>query len=278
MTRQNDEIELEEIEIGLLIEGLYRRYGIDLRGYERVALRQHIHERMREEHLATVSGFQEKTLHDRECLERLLLALTSNSSTMFQDPGFYSAFRTKVVPLLRTYPFIRIWHAGCSTGQEVYSMAIVLEEEGIYERSRIYATDISSEAVKRTRAGVFPLTAAPQYTSNYLHAGGRKYLSDYFLTRDGKMFFDPELKRNMIFSEHNLATDGSFNEFNVVFCRNVMSFFNPELQERVHELIYESLGMFGVVGLGRSESLKYSPREAFYQTLDEEYRIYQKVL
>jgi chemotaxis protein methyltransferase CheR len=271
-------IELEEIEIELLIEGLYRHYGIDLRGYARVALRQHIRERMLEEHLATVSGFQEKALHDRECLERLLLALTCNSPSMFQDPGFYSAFRKKVVPLLRTYPFIRIWHAGCSTGQEVYSTAIILEEEGIYRRSRIYVTDISREAVKRAKDGVFPLSAAPEYTSNYLHAGGRKYLSNYFLPREGKMFFDPALKRNMIFSEHNLATDGSFNEFHVVFCRNVMVSFNPELQERVHELIYESLGMFGVIGLGRRESLKYSPREAFYQAIDEEYRIYRKVL
>jgi len=271
-----DDKELEEIEIELLIEGLYRRYGIDLRHYERDSLRRRIHERMLQEPVTTVSGLQEKALHETECLERLLLALASNGGTMFGDPGFYSAFRAKVVPLLRTYPFVRIWHAGCSTGEEVYSIAIALEEEGLYQRSRIYATEISRECVSRAREGTFPLSEAPQYTSNYLRSGGRKYFSDYYTTRGGQICFDPALKRNVTFLEHNLATDGSFNEFQVIICRNVMPYFDLELQERVHELIYESLIIFGVVGLGKGESLRYSPREAFYEALDE--GIYRKVL
>jgi chemotaxis protein methyltransferase CheR len=278
MAREGYEIELEELEIGLLLEGLHRRYGVDLRNYARGPLIMRIRECMRLEQVSTVSGFQERALHDTECLERLLLALAGNDAPMFQDPGFYSAFRAKVVPLLKTYPFIRVWHIGCSTGAEVYSTAIMLEEEGIYQRSRIYATDISREAVNRAREGAFPLAAAPEYTSNYLRGGGRKYLSDYFTTRDGKIFFDPALRKNMTFSEYNPATDGSFNEFQVVFCRNVMASFNPDLQERVHELIYDSLGMFGVVGLGSHESLKYSPREAFYEVMDDDNRIYRKVL
>src|SRR5262249_27611680 len=176
---QQDEKELEEIETELLIEGLYRRYGIDLRRYERDSLRRRIRARMRQERTTTVSGLQEKALHETGCLERLLLALASHGGMMFGDPGFYSAFRAKVIPLLRTYPFVRIWHAGCSTGQEVYSIAIALQEEGLYQRSRIYATEISGEAVKRAREGAFPLSEAPQYTSNYLRSGGGGYFSDY---------------------------------------------------------------------------------------------------
>lgn len=278
MTELENEIELEEIEINLLLEGLFRRYGVDLRNYEPAPLRRRIRERMDDEGVRTISGFQERALHDPESLERLLLALAGDGAAMFQEPGFYSAFRTMVVPLLRTYPFIRVWLAGCSTGEEVYSTAIVLEEEGLYHRSRIYATDISREAVNRAREGVFALAEAPQYTTNYLRAGGRKYLSDYYTTRAGRIFFDPALKRNVIFSEHNLATDGSFNEFQVVLCRAAMAYFNPGLQERVHELIYDSLVMFGVVGLGRRASLRYSPREAFYEALVEENGIYRKIL
>ncbi len=278
LVEQEIRTELEQIEIFLLLEGLYRCYGIDLRDYERVSLRQRIYECMRCEEVTTVSSFQERVLHRTESLERLLLALASNGSVMFRNPDFFSVFRARVVPLLRTYPFVRIWHAGCSTGEEVYSIAIVLEEEGLYDRSRIYATDVSGEAVRKARDGIFPLASAPEYTTNYFRAGGKKYLSEYYKMHGGRMFFDPALKRNVTFSEHNLATDGSINEFQVVLCRNVMTSFNPGLQERVHELIYESLRMFGVIGLGRHESLKYSPREAFYEPMDVENRIYRKVL
>lgn len=270
--------ELEEIEIALLIEGVFRRYGVDLRDYERDSLRRRIHECLRREDLATISAFQEQVLYNPECLERLLLALASNSGTFFSDPGFYSSFRAKVVPLLRTYPFIRLWLAGCSTGEAAYSLAILLEEEGLYPRSRIYATEISHTAIERAKAGAFPLSEFPQYTSNYLRTGGRKYFSDYFTARNGQMWFASELKRNIIFSEHNLTTDGSLNEFQVVLCRQAMTHFTPESQERVHELIYESLVMFGVLGVGMCESLRYSPREAFYEILDEKNRIYRKVM
>ena len=278
MTQLADKTELAEIELALLIEGVYRRYGIDLRDYERDALRQHIYEHLRQEALTTISALQEKVLHEVEALEGLLLALTSQDAALFGEPDFYAVFRAKVVPLLRTYPFVRIWQAGCSTGAEVYSLAIVLAEEGLYQRSRLYATEISREAVKRARAGVFSLAEVPQYTSNYLRAGGKKYFSDYFTTRAGQILFNPALKQNIIFSEHNLATDGSFNEFQAVLCRNVMTAFNPALQERVHELIYESLVMFGVLGMGRHESLRYSPRENFYEALDAKQRLYRKAL
>ncbi len=278
---QRDDIEVEEIEIELLIEGLYRRYGIDLRNYTRALLRPRILDGVRQEQARTISGFQEMLLHDGESMERFMLALATHQTgqtSMFHDSDFYLAFRTKVVPQLRTYPFVRVWQTGCSTGEEVYSMAIMLEEEGLYHRARIYATDNSREAVKRAREGIFLMGAVPRYTANYLHAGGKRYLSEYYTLHEGKIFFNPALRRNVIFSEYNLATDSSFNEFQVVLCRNVMDYFNRDLQERVHELIYDSLSVFGFVGLGRHESLRHSPHEAFYETLDEENRIYRKVM
>jgi len=278
MTHLEDKAELEEIEIALLIEGIYRRYGIDLRDYERDSLRLRIRDCMRQEAVQTISAFQEKVLHGADYLERLLMTLADNSGPVFDDPDFYSAFRAKVVPLLRTYPYVRLWLAGCATGEDVYSIAVLLEEEGLYPRSRIYATEISRTAVDSAREGVFPVSKVSQYTSNYLRAGGKRYLSDYYTLHDGRIFFAPELKRNIIFSEHNLATDGSLNEFQVVLCRGVLSTFNQELQERVHELIYESLAMFGVLATGKRESLRYSPREAFYEAVDERNRIYRKVL
>jgi chemotaxis protein methyltransferase CheR len=278
MTQLENDTELEEIEIALLIEGIYRRYGVDLRDYERGALTLRVRDCLRQEAVRTISAFQEKVLHGADDLERLLLALVGNSEPMFDDPDFYSAFRAKVVPLLRTYPYVRLWLAGCSTGEEVYSMAVLLEEEGLYPRSRIYATEISRTAVASAREGVFPVSKVSQYTSNYLRAGGKRYLSDYYTLNDGRIFFAPALKRNIIFSEHSLATDGSLNEFQVVICRSVLPSFNHELQERVHELIYESLAMFGVLATGKGESLRYSPREAFYEAVDEKNRIYRKVL
>ena len=278
MTQLEDKTELAEIELALLIEGIYRRYGIDLRAYERDELQQHIYDLLPQEGVRTISALQEKVLHEQDALERMLLALVNINQTVFSDPDFYATFRALVVPLLRTYPYVRLWHAGCATGADVYATAIILAEEGLYPRSRIYATEFSREAINRARSGAFPLSEVPQNTSNYLRAGGKKYLSDYFTTHGGQIFFNPELKRNIIFSEHNLATDGSFNEFQVVLCRNVMPHFNPELQERVHELIYESLAIFGVLGLGRRESLRYSPREVFYEALDEKNRIYRKAL
>ena len=156
-------------------------------------------------------------------------------------------------------------------------MAIALTEEGLYERCRIYATEVSQEAVKQAKAGRFPLSEAAQYTCNYLRSGGRRYLSDYYIKHDGQIVFDPALKKNVTFLEHNLATDGSFNEFHVILCRDVMPDFNLELQERVHELIYDSLIVFGVIGMGCRESLRFSPREAFYEAVDEKNRIYRKV-
>lgn len=274
---QTDRSELEDIEISLLLEGLYRCYGFDFRDYSRASLKRRIMERMRAEKLETVSAFQNRVLHDAACLERLMLGLSVHATAMFRDPSFYLTFRTKVVPLLKTYPTVQIWLAGCSTGEEVYSLAILLQEERLYEKSRIYATDISQAVLRRARDGIFPIAVMRDYTNNYHKAGGTNEFSDYYTARYDSVIFNSSLKNNVVFSEHNLATDGSFNEFQVILCRNVMIYFNKHLQARVHNLLYDSLGMFGVFGLGNKESLKFTPRAEFYENLNGNDKLYRKV-
>jgi len=269
--------ELETIEIQLLLEGLYRQYGFDFRDYALASLKRRIWNTIRAEQLTTVSGLQEKVLHDPGCLERFLLGLSVHVTAMFRDPSFYLAFRQNVVPLLRTYPFIRIWHAGCSTGEEVYSMAILLQEEGLYNRCRLYATDMSDMVLRKARAGIFSLESMQEYTQNYLQAGGKHSFSEYYTAAYDHALFRSSLKENIVFSQHNLAIDGSFNEFNVILCRNVLIYFNPVLQERVHNLLYESLSRFGVLGLGRQESLKFTPHEQHYEALEKREKLYRRI-
>ncbi|MDB4950011.1 MAG: methyltransferase, CheR-type, SAM-binding domain, C-terminal [Gemmatimonadetes bacterium] len=269
--------ELERLEIELLLEGIYRHYGFDFRSYAYASLKRRLWKRIEAEGLRTVSGLQERLLHEPEMMERVLLDLSVNVTAMFRDPAFYLAFREKVVPLLRTYPFIRIWHAGCSTGEEVFSMAILLREEGLYDRARIYATDINEVVLHRARMGIFPLEKMQEYTQNYLRAGGRASFSEYYTAMYDGALFDQTLTRNVVFSQHNLVTDGSFSEFNVILCRNVMIYFDRDLQNRVHELFYNSLGTFGVLALGSKESLRFSSHEDAYEALDTREKIYRRV-
>ena len=269
--------DLEAIEIDLLTEGVYRQCGYDFRDYARSSLKRRIRQAVSNESLETISGFQERVLHQPECMQRFLSTLSINVTAMFRDPSFYLAFRTKVVPLLRTYPFIRIWHAGCATGEEVYSLAILLEEEGIYDRCRLYATDISHTVLESAQEGIFPLAVMKEYTSNYQMAGGKAEFSSYYTAKYGNAILDMALKRNLVFSQHNLATDASFNEFNVILCRNVMIYFNSALQERVHSVFHHSLCLFGILGLGKKESLKLTPHDACYDEIEHGERLYRRV-
>lgn len=271
------EDELEQIEIQLLLEGMFQYYGFDFRDYALASLKRRIWNAIRMERLSSVSGLQEKVLHDPACLERFLLGLSVHVTAMFRDPGFYAAFRRNVVPLLRTYPFIRIWHAGCSTGEEVYSMAILLHEEGLYHRCRIYATDMNEVVLKKAKAGIYPLDLMQEYTHNYLQAGGQRAFSEYYTAAYDHAIFRSWLKENIVFSQHNLAIDRSFNEFNVILCRNVLIYFNQSLQKRVHNLLYDSLSHFGVLGLGRQESLNFTPHEHNYEALDKREKLYRRI-
>jgi chemotaxis protein methyltransferase CheR len=268
--------DLERIEIELLLEGVYRHYGFDFRGYAYSSLKRRLWKRMEAEGLTRVSAFLDRVLHDPAAMEKLLLDLSINVTAMFRDPGFYLAFREKVVPLLRTYPFIRIWHAGCSTGEEVYSMAILLQEEGLYDRARIYATDINEVVLQRARTGIFPLEKMQEYTQNYVRAGGTRSFSEYYTALYDGALFDASLSRNVVFSQHNLVTDGSFAEFNVIVCRNVMIYFDRALQGRVHSLFHESLTRFGILALGSKETLRFTGFEDHYEVLDTREKLFRR--
>jgi chemotaxis protein methyltransferase CheR len=269
--------ELERIEIDVLLEAIFRRYGFDFREYAPASLKRRLWRRVHAEGLTTVSGLQERVLHDSACMERLLLDLSINVTAMYRDPTFYAAFRERVVPALRTYPFVRIWNAGCSTGEEAYSLAILLQEEGLYDKTRIYATDINDSVLERARSGIFPLDKMQEYTQNYINAGGKRSFSEYYVANYEGAIFSRSLIENVVFAQHNLVSDRSFNEFHVIMCRNVMIYFDKPLQDHVHRLFYDSLATFGVLALGHKESIRFSPHEESYETLDADERLYRKI-
>lgn len=268
--------ELERLEVKLLLEAVYRRYGFDFREYAQASLKRRLWRRLHAEGLATLTQLHDRLLHDPTCMERLLLDLSINVTSMFRDPTFYAAFRGQVAPKLRTYPFTRIWCAGCSTGEEVYSLAILLQEEGLYDRTRIYATDINEQVLESARDGVYPLDKMQQYTQNYISGGGTGEFSEYYVAGYDGARFRRSLTENIVFAQHNLASDRAFNEFNVIVCRNVMIYFDKGLQDRVHKLFYESLDTFGVLALGHKESVTFSPFADSYEILDASERIYRK--
>lgn len=268
--------ELEQIEIELLLSGVHRLYGYDFRNYALPSLKRRIWHHVHAENVPSISALQEKVLHNRDCFERFVYSLSIPVTEMFRDPGLFLTFRQKVIPLLRTYPYIRIWHAGCSTGEEVYSMAILLHEEGLYDKARIYATDMNARSLQQAKEGVYEISKMKQYTKNYMEAGGTRAFSEYYTAKYNSVILQPYLRKNIIFAEHNLATDTSFNEFNVIFCRNVMIYFNDELRDHVHGLFHESLSRFGILVLGSKESIHFTRFSDSYEPLDRVEKIYRK--
>lgn len=269
--------DLERVEIDLLLEGVYRHYGFDFRGYARGSLKRRLQRRMWGESVQTISGLQDKVLHDPGAMERLLYDLSINVTQMFRDPTFFKAVREKVVPLLRTYPFIRVWNAGCSTGEETYSLAILLKEEGLYDRTRIYATDINDVVLDRARQGAFPLDRMRDYTENYIKSGGVRAFSEYYVADQTAARFSDVLGENIIFAQHNLVTDRAFNDFHMIICRNVLIYFDRPLQSKVHDLFLNSLVHFGVLALGHKESVQFTGIEGQYQELDAAEKIFKKL-
>jgi chemotaxis protein methyltransferase CheR len=275
LTASDDEAR-ERLEIDLLLEAIHRRYSYDFRGYALASLRRRLWHRVHGEGLQTLSGLQERLLHDPACMDRLLRDLSINVTEMFRDPGFYRALRERVFPLLRTYPFIRVWNAGCATGEEIYSLAIALREGDLLERTRIYATDINGGALQSARTGSFPLEHMQRYTENYLAAGGSESFSSYYVADSDQARFDPTLAEGVVFAQHNLVTDGSFNEFHLIVCRNVMIYFGFDLQEEVLKLFGDSMARFGILALGRKESIRRSGQAECYEALDETERIFRR--
>ena len=268
---------VEQIELELLLEGIYRQYGFDYRNHTVSSLKRKVWKFMLDEGVETISLLQDRVLHDRTWLDRFLYALSSNVSALFRDPQFYQIFRREVVPLLKTYPSLRIWVAGVSTGEEVYSLAIVLREEGIYERCRVYATDVNDTVLKKAKAGIYPIELMRTCNSNYLKAGGTQSFLDYCTPAQDHVILKSSLRDNVVFAQHNLASDASFNEFHMILCRNVMIYFNTELQAQVYRLLHNSLVRFGVLGLGAKETLKFNPHAYGYKEVDNAAGLYRRI-
>lgn len=273
---KTDDLDVEGLELELLLEAMYRRYGAEFRGYARSTLRRRVRNIVREQKLSSISSLQEKILRDPGAMARLLDELSVCVTSMFRDPTFFRAFREEVVPHLFASPFVRIWCAGAASGEEVYSLAILLFEEGLFERCRIYATDINAGLVERAKRGVFEASLMGEYEANYKAAGGKRSLSEYFRTAYDRATPRQALKKNIVFAQHNLAIDGSFNEFNVILCRNVMIYFGAELQARVHELLLQSLRRGGFLCLGRREGITRTLQTRSYDVVDPDERIYRR--
>jgi chemotaxis protein methyltransferase CheR len=258
---------VEDTEVRLLLDGLFHGFGYDFRDYVGGPLKRRVWERVHAEGVETISQLQDKVFHQAGCLEELLVSLATTRAPMFFDPVFYAAFRTTVVPILRTYPSIQIWQPACSTGEEVYALAILLNEEGLFPRARIYATDIHKATFAMAAQGVFPLSTMTTNAANYQQAGGARVLSDYYTIDGGHAVMSPSLRDHVIFTEHSLAVDEGFNEFQLVLCRHTWDLYNPWLQDRVMTLFYRSLCRFGMLGVGRQGFPKLVTDEKRYEEI-----------
>ena len=269
-------IENEEIEIELLVEAINRKYGYDFRNYAKASLRRRIMHRFAIEDFANISVMQHRVLNDEKLLEKLLLDLSINTTEMFRDPFFYRALRTEIFPLLKQYPSIKIWHAGCSTGEEVYSTAILMKEEGLYDRATVYATDFNEMVLKKAKEGIFPIDTMKKFTSNYQDAGGREEFSEYYVSKGPAVIMNGALKENIVFADHNLVTDSVFGEMNLIMCRNVFIYFNNKLQDHVIRLFRDSLAQRGILCLGSRETIEFSKYASSFRALVKKEQIYKK--
>jgi chemotaxis protein methyltransferase CheR len=269
--------DLAALEIDLLLTGMAERYGYDFRNYARASLTRRVRKALQREGLKSVSALQTKLLHDEDAAMRFVASMSVHTTAMFRDPEVYRLLREQVLPMLRTYPFVRIWHAGCSSGEEVYSLAIMLEEEGLYDRCRIYATDMSDLIVERARKGVFALRDMREHTRAYHSAGGKQDFSAYYVADDRAAVFRKALSRNVVFSQHNLVCDSAFNEFQLIMCRNVLLYFDQTLRERAYDLFAASMGKLGWLVLGKQESLRFSGHASSYRELRDGMRVYRRL-
>jgi len=270
---------LQDIEIHLLLEALYLRYQHDFRAYAPASLRRRLMHGMQQLGFEALAALQHAVLRDPALLTQLLQVLTVQVSEMFRDPAHFRQLREAVVPELCTYPSLKVWVAGCSRGEEVWSLAILLHEEGLLERTILYATDIHPQALQAAEAGIFPLERVAGYSRNYLEAGGRGSLSDYYTSGYEGVIFDRALKRQMVFADHSLATDAVFSEVHLVSCRNVLIYFNRNLQDRAVGLFRDALVRRGFLGLGTRESVQFGAHAAAFEALPgpPELRWYRRV-
>lgn len=267
---------IDDRELDLLVNDIYEHYGYDFSGYARASFRRRIDRLINLDGFPSFAAFLSRIRYDAGYLRRLVEEITVNVTEMFRDPHYYRVLRNEVLPSIGTKPFIRIWHAGCSTGEEVYSVAIMLQEANLLHKSILYATDLNHSVLETARKGVFPLRMMKQYSENYIASGGKSDFSGYYTANYGYAKFPESLSQKMVFSQHNLVSDGSFNEFDLILCRNVMIYFDKVLQERALTLFDNSLAKLGYLALGTKETLKFSPMAARYQQVGKE-KIWKKV-
>lgn len=270
--------ELFDIELKLLLDAVYLRYHYDFRGYAMSSLRRRMRHAMQRYDCRRMSDLQHRILHEPAFFADAMQYFTVQVSEMFRDPSYFLALREHVLPVLKTYPSIKVWVAGCSSGEEVWSLAILLAEEDLLDRAVIYATDINPEALAKAEHGTFAADRLAAFSRNYLAAGGRGSLSDYYTSAYGNAMFDRRLKKPMVFADHSLATDAVFSEVHLVSCRNVLIYFNRELQDRAVGLFRDALVRKGFLGLGSKESLQFGAHADAFQAFVPHQRIYQKVV
>ncbi len=276
--KKDQEKDIEDIEIALLLEGIYRLYGYDFRNYAQSSIQRRLALILKKHHLASFSQLQHRLLHEPRFFASALLDLTVTTSEMFRDPDFFSSLGSQVLPFLHTYPALRVWHAGCSTGEEVYSLAILLKEAGLYDRTIIYATDINPLALKVARMGIYSGTSLKQLQDGYKAAGGKARIADYFTASYGAIKFDRSLAENIVFAEHNLAIDEVFSETHLILCRNVFIYFNQTLQSKVLDLFTRSLRYRGFLCLGKKETLKFLGGHRYFEDVNVNESIYRKAV
>lgn len=264
------------IEINLLLEAIYQRYGYDFRDYGKAHAKRRILHRLALSGIGTISELQHRILYDEPFFHLVLQDLSINTTEMFRDPEFFLSLREQVIPLLKTYPFIKIWHAGCSTGEEVYSMAILLKEEGLLNRSQIYATDFNPSALQKARDAIYSAAQMKEYTRNYIKSGGKFSFSDYYNARYDSAILKKTLKENVVFADHNLVTDSVFGEMNLIMCRNTLIYFNKNLQDRVVGLFRDSLVSGGFLCLGSKESITFSQHKEVFDPVVGKWKIFRK--
>lgn len=268
--------ELIDIEIKLLMEGAYQVYGYDFRDYAEASLRRRLLQWLSGSGYATLSHAQSQLLRDRGLFDTMLRGITVNVSEMFRDPFFFKSIRELVIPYLKTYPFVKVWHAGCASGEEAYSMAILLLEEGFKGRFRIYATDINEEVIRKAQEAIYPLQEMKHFTKSYQASGGTRSFSDYYTARYDHAILTPTLRENIVFAAHNLAVDADFGEMNIILCRNVMIYFKQPLKERVLKLFDSSLASGGFLCLGTKESLDNRQISSLYEEIKPRTQIYKR--
>jgi chemotaxis protein methyltransferase CheR len=271
-------INIQNNELEFFLEIIFRVFGYDFRNYNKAHVKRRILHRINNLELQSISQLQHKVLYEEGYFDMILRDLSINVTEMFRDPGFYKSMREEVIPILRTYPYIKIWHAGCATGEEVYSFAILLQEEGLYERAQIYATDFNPVVLEVAKKAIYPVQKIKDYTLNYQESGGKNLFSEYYVARYDSVIFDQSLKKNIVFAEHNLVTDSVFAEVNLIICRNVLIYFNKELQNKVISLFTESLIKGGFLGLGSKENLMFTDVFNQYQVIDSKEKIYKKIV